>query len=140
MSEPLLPRLSRDQQIAENSKSMMAPYRAYLLSGGTRPFSEWSDAGSPGSRWIELKGMRDDPANQSAAYQALIGPQEHEAYAYDTMMQHPYLGLAKNLLNIPAYSAMKALGLSSGRSPASLDEMASGYNGMWQGLYDNLKR
>lgn len=40
---------------------------------------------------------------------------------------------------IPAYTAAKAVGAVSARSPASFDEMTQGYRGLGEGLLENLR-
>jgi len=82
----------------------------------------------------ELIALRDSPN----ADQSRLGPLEHEAFAREWVKDNP-LALFSLLAAIPGYSAAKGLGLVKGRSPASLEEMAGGYRGVWQGLGERFK-
>ena len=72
---------------------------------------------------------------QPGANQQNLGPQEHQAFAREWTRDNPWLAVPSLTAAIPMYSGAKALGLTKARSPASLDEMASGYRGMWEGLW-----
>lgn len=114
-------------------------YREYLSSGGKKPYDEWMNTGSLPSLWMELKLARNLPQNQTPEIQNALGPREHQAYAYDVMREHPLMGIPMNLIGVPGYSIAKSLGLVRGRSKVSLDELASGYQGMWQGMTANME-
>jgi hypothetical protein len=66
--------------------------------------------------------------------QDVLGPIEHQAWAREYTAEHPVTGTLANLFLVPAYTAAKALGLRSGRSGASMDEMKAGYTGTLQGI------
>lgn len=77
--------------------------------------------------------------HKSAMAQSILGPYEHQAYARETVAENPLnsIGMA---LAVPAYTALKAAGLHSARSPASFDEIGHGYKGIAQGLGDYLSK
>jgi hypothetical protein len=85
---------------------------------------------TPYGRWASLVGERNRaPQNR----QSILGPLEHGAYAEYKVAQNPLNALIMLGL-IPGYTASKALGIKSGRSPASIEEMSEAYKGMWRGL------
>lgn len=65
--------------------------------------------------------------------QRLLGPAEHGAFAREWTQENP-LAAIPLAVAIPGYSAAKALGLIKSRTPASLDEVKAGYQGVLQGL------
>lgn len=71
---------------------------------------------------------RNDPQH------AVLGPAEHRAFAREWTQEQPLRAVPSLLAGIPAYTGAKALGLTKARSPASLNEMAEAYRGMWEGL------
>ena len=72
-------------------------------------------------------------------WQAILGPLEHQAFAREWTQANPWVAAPSLLAAIPAYTLAKSMGLLNTRSPASLDEMASGYRGMYQGLLSNAQ-
>ena len=71
---------------------------------------------------------RNDPQH------AVLGPAEHRAFAREWTKEQPLIAAPALLASIPAYTGAKALGLTKARSPASLNEMAEAYRGMWEGI------
>lgn len=115
--------------------SLQARYREYVTSGGRAPFEEWQKGAQPATTWPELLAARNAPG----ADQAVVGPQEHEAYAYEYGREHPFMNLPVQMATIPGYSLAKLAGLAKGRSGPSLAEMAAGYDGMWRAFMQNLQ-
>lgn len=66
--------------------------------------------------------------------QVELAQAEHQAFAREWVKENPVTATASLLAAIPGYSAGKAVGLVHSRTPASLDEMASAYRGIGQGL------
>src|SRR5512143_1057862 len=81
----------------------------------------------------QLLAMRNALPGASPDQVALAG-QEHQAFAREWTQENPMLALPSLLFAIPGYSAAKAAGLIHSRTPASLDEMASAYRGMGEGI------
>jgi hypothetical protein len=80
----------------------------------------------------------DDPQEIQLAHQ------EHAAFAREYVAEHPVAGTLSMMLAIPAYTLSKVVrytpsGRGTDTTPPSLDEMASGYSGMWSGLKMALK-
>src|SRR3990167_1958609 len=77
-------------------------------------------------------------ANMPNAYpmHAIVGPLEHREFARDYVKAGGLPAAASVGTAIPIYTLLKALGLLKTRSPASLDEMFAGYEGMFSGLRD----
>lgn len=94
---------------------------------------EFSDP-SAYNRWRELLAQRREPG----AEQEVLGPFEHGAYAESRVREHPLYGVVEQLGAVPGYTLAKALRLQSGRSPASVDEMAEGYRGIGRGVAANI--
>lgn len=72
--------------------------------------------------------------NQPGADQQLLAPLEHRAYAKEYVTADPWRAVPSLAVAIPAYTALKALGLKKARSPASVNEMVQGYAGIMDGL------
>jgi len=65
--------------------------------------------------------------------QGILGPMEHAAFAEEWTRENP-LAAIPLLFAIPGYTAAKKMGLTNARSPASMDEILQGYEGMMKGL------
>ncbi len=85
-------------------------------------------------RWLSLVSARNEPG----ANQSVLGPLEHGAWAAYQTHKNPLMALPLMYM-IPGYEAAKAVGLMSGRNPASLDSLAEGYRGMWRGLLERYR-
>lgn len=70
----------------------------------------------------------DDPR------QRILADYEHQAFAREWTRKDPFIAPASLLFAIPGYTLAKALHLQGARTGPSLDEMAAGYKGVWQGL------
>lgn len=68
------------------------------------------------------------------------GARDHGAYAESMVREMPVLGAAFQLGAIPAYNALKALGVleGEGSSEGSLGAMAEAYRGVGRGVRDNI--
>jgi len=66
--------------------------------------------------------------------QSMLADYEHQAFAREWTRKHPVVAPLSLMFAIPAYSALKELGVVHARTPGSIHEMAAGYDGMWQGL------
>lgn len=66
--------------------------------------------------------------------QQMLAAYEHQAFAREWTRQHPIIAPLSLMFAIPAYTAAKKLGIVHSRTPGSVNEMAAGYDGMWQGL------
>ena len=87
----------------------------------------------------DLLSLRNSLANDDPRHRE-IAPFEHRAFAREWAQESPLLASASLPFAIPAYTAAKALGAVSARSPASLDEMTEGYRGLGEGLLESLRR
>jgi hypothetical protein len=87
----------------------------------------------------ELVVARDRLADDDPLH-AIYGPAEHGAYARARVNDAGLFGLIEQLAGITAYTPLKAMGVYGGRSPASVDEMLSGYGGALMGLLDYVSR
>jgi hypothetical protein len=112
-------------------------YKRYLDSGGETQFTDWQNSGSPATSWFELYAKRNHATQQE---QAPLANLEHAAWAREYVHDNPILGVPAMMALVPGYTALKALGAMNGRTPPSLKEMGAGYQGMWEGLADNLTR
>ena len=74
----------------------------------------------------------DDPLQQ------LIAPFEHRAFAREQAQTSPLSTAVTMPFMIPGYAMMKALGLQSGRTPASIEQVKQGYIGLHEGLKASL--
>lgn len=84
-------------------------------------------------RWRSLLyERRGEGANQE-----YLGPKEHGAFAESRVREHPIYGPIEQLALIPGYTLSKLLRARSGRSSASIDEMAEGYRGVGRGMASN---
>ena len=80
-----------------------------------------------------IYNLRDRyPANDYM--QGILGPMEHSAFAEQWTRDNPWMAVPSLLFAIPGYTAAKATGMLNNRSPASMDEIFSGYGGMLKGL------
>ena len=108
--------------------------------------------------------MRDSMPRSDRLGHALAGPLEHEEFVRSAVGENPLLMAPAMALAIPAYTGAKYAGEDSelpfdmrytmpgyallkylkafpqGRSPASWDEIFSGYKGLFSGLMDSLTR
>lgn len=66
--------------------------------------------------------------------QKKLAKEEHRAFAREWTRENPFLAVPSLLAAVPAYTAAKATKLVKTRSPASLDEVLAGYQGIWEGL------
>lgn len=69
--------------------------------------------------------------------QGILGPMEHAQFAQQWTQDNPYIAAPSLLFAIPAYYAAKKMGLTNSRSPASIDEIFAGYEGLLSGLRRN---
>lgn len=66
----------------------------------------------------------------------VIGPMEHKAFVREAVRDDPWMAVAMGFA-IPAYTALKAMGVfPDARSPASMDEVFAGYEGLYEGVTD----
>jgi len=114
-------------------------YMRYLQTGGDVPFKDWAMSGSPATQWYEMLAKRN-AAPPNSPQQIPLANLEHAAWAREAVRDNPFIGIPQMLLEIPGYTASKALGIRQGRTPASIREMAAGYQGMWEGLADYLTK
>jgi len=63
-----------------------------------------------------------------------LAPAEHRAFAREFAQESPFTAAVSLPFAIPAYTAAKALGVVSARSPASTREMSQGFIGLLEGL------
>ena len=87
----------------------------------------------------DLLSLRNSLANDDPRHRELA-PYEHQAFAREWAQERPFIATASLPFAIPAYTAAKAVGAVSARSPASFDEMTQGYRGLGEGLLENLRR
>lgn len=78
----------------------------------------------------ELYRLRGQPG----ADQALLAPFEHRAFSREFVQENPLAASVSLPVAIPLYMLAKKLGLQKARSPASVDEMFAGYQGLIEGL------
>ena len=90
-----------------------------------------------GMSWDDLMQLRRSMASDDPR-QAEVAPYEHQAYARETVAQNPLYAASLGVA-IPAYTLAKLAGLTGARSPASMQEMQSGYRGIGQGLLKYLR-
>ncbi len=81
----------------------------------------------------QLQKMRNE-AGDNPALQQVLGPMEHQAFAREYAQNSPVQAAVSLPFAIPLWTAAKALGIQPARSPASLEEIKSGYTGLLQGL------
>lgn len=72
--------------------------------------------------------------SDSDPMQAVAGPLEHREFAENFVTDNPALAIPSLAVATPLYTAAKALGVKSARSPASLDEIFAGYEGIGRGI------
>ena len=84
------------------------------------------------------RSLRDREGVTDQKRQNALAGKEHENYAKMRVREAPILGPIEQLAAIPAYTLAKTFGFKQGRSEPSVGELASGYNGMWQGIGDNI--
>ena len=82
------------------------------------------------SSWTDLLALRAQPG----ADQRMLAPLEHRAYAREYTQENPWIAAPSLAVAIPAYTALKALGIKKARSPASMNEVVQGYAGIMDGL------
>lgn len=70
---------------------------------------------------------------------ALVGPLEHREFAREAVGRNPALAVPV-AAGIPLWTLLKRLGALKTRSPASLDEMFAGYEGLFGGISDYARR
>ena len=87
----------------------------------------------------DLLSLRNSLANDDPRHRE-IAPFEHRAFAREWAQERPFMATASLPFAIPAYTAAKAVGAVSARSPASFDEMTQGYRGLGEGLLESLRR
>lgn len=86
--------------------------------------------------WQALDKLRRQSNDQE--YQNEVGAGEHAAFAKSYVKENPLTGVPTMAAAIPAYTLAKALGLMSGRSEPSLNEMGAGAAGALSGLGENV--
>jgi hypothetical protein len=85
--------------------------------------------------WADLVTLRQRYPGD-AMMQSLLAPLEHRAYARELSKIDPFQAAAMVGL-IPAYQGAKALGITprdNTSTPASLDELFAGFQGLIEGL------
>jgi len=73
---------------------------------------------------------------------SIIAPLEHREFAREAVGRNPLMA-GPLAAAIPAYSLFKMLGIiprDKNTSPASLDEMFAGYEGLFSGLGDSMRK
>ena len=83
--------------------------------------------------FAQLRQLRDQYPDDSPM-QAQIAPYEHQAFAREWTQDNPFVAAPALAVSIPGYALAKLLGAQTGRTKASLAEMAGGYRGIKQGL------
>lgn len=83
------------------------------------------------------------PANDML--QPIIAPLEHREFAQSFTEDHPILGPISLAAAIPAYTAYKAaqdavFGRPDDRTPAGLDEVFAGFQGIARGIRSNFAK
>lgn len=66
--------------------------------------------------------------------QAFIAPFEHRAYARERAQEAPIQSALSFPFLIPAYAALKALGIQKARTKPSLEQVIQGFAGLAEGL------
>lgn len=66
--------------------------------------------------------------------QAMIAPFEHRAFARERAQEAPIQSALSFPLLIPAYAALKALGIQKARTKPSLEQVIQGFAGLAEGL------
>jgi hypothetical protein len=89
--------------------------------------------------WTQLYNLRASLPRDDYL-QGILGPIEHGAFAREWTKENPWLAVPSLTFAIPAYTAAKATGLLSNRSPASVDEIFAGYGGMLRGLLETSSK
>ena len=83
--------------------------------------------------WIRLRMLRSK-YKDNQQMQELLAPLEHRAYAREAVKDSPIMGTLGMGTAIPLYQLKKMFGMQKGTTPASLDELFAGYQGIAQGL------
>lgn len=86
----------------------------------------------------ELRGLRKAFPDK-APEQALIAPFEHRAFAREQAQTDPARAWVIPPIAI-AYAGAKALGLKSGRTKPSAEQIAAAFQGVMEGYSTNLKK
>lgn len=118
---------ARDRSLGHNeTRSQDTPYAPYLL-----------DVEPDSYKWGRMRAgmLPTDPMH------AIVAPLEHREFVNESVKNNP--ASAVPLAGaIPLYTLLKALGMlpkGPNTSPASLDEIFAGYEGLFSGLKDNVR-
>lgn len=87
----------------------------------------------------ELLNLRRQYQGDQGA-QDTLAPLEHQAFAREWTEESPFKAAVSLPFAIPAYTAAKYLGLMGSRSSPSLSQMAGGFKGLGQGLWNAITR
>jgi hypothetical protein len=78
--------------------------------------------------------------NDNDPFQPIVGPLEHREFAEDFVKENPAIAIPSLAVGTPLYTAAKALGVHAARSPASVDEIFAGYEGLIRGTRSLLNK
>lgn len=81
----------------------------------------------------ELLQLRDVTYKDDKLMQELLAPYEHRAFTREATKDNKLMA-APIAAALPFYQLYKLLGLSSARTAPSLEQLKSGYRGIYEGL------
>ena len=102
------------------------------------PYLDDTDNGAAAA---DLYGLHRERAKYGRKdyMQTVLGPAEHKQFVREVTRDSLLTGTAV-AVGAPAYTAAKAMGLTKGRSSASVDEIFSAWEGYGQGLKDRMMK
>ena len=81
----------------------------------------------------QMMAFRRLSTMQDPMMQEIIAPYEHMAWSREYTKDNPRTGSDVMSLGVPMYQLGKMIGVNRGRTPASMDELFAGYQGISQG-------
>lgn len=106
--------------------------------GDKKPF--WEQIEDPEEALQALIAARDNPKMVKQYGKRRLANAEHKAFSRYAVNLNPLMAIPL-LGSIPGYDMAKRFGLMTDENTTApgIDQMAAGYNGMWQGLGEMFK-
>ena len=82
---------------------------------------------------VQLRALTQDPEHQK-----ILAPPEHRAWAREYVRDNPAAAPVVGLM-VPGYYLAKKTGAMSARTPADLDQVSAGWEGMAEGFAEALR-
>ena len=86
--------------------------------------------------WKDAWNAREEAMTQEE--QNRLAMEEHRLWAKHRTKEFPIYGTVEQSLFVPVYEGLKAAGILSGRSDPSIESMGAGFQGVGEGIGENV--